>query len=450
MKKIFLMSTIYLMFSFGYANATFVSGSTEADGPLILSNPPQQSQLPQNSIINGSAVEIPLPASGIFNFTTVNIPSGVTVTFKKNASNTPVHILTTGDATIAGTINVNGESTTSSTGTAAGKGGTGGYNGGNAGASGMPGGKGLGPGGGAGAPVASNNTGGGGGFGTPGSPGYGGGAGGSVYGNAKIIPLIGGSGGGGVGNYGYGGGGGGGAILIASSTTINITGSITANGGNGYNTAGGGSGGAVKLQANIIIGNGSIPARGGSSGYGGGTGRIRIEAYTNNRTSDTDPPYTFGTPESIFVGNAPALTITSIGGTNVPSSPTGAYATPDITLPSATSNPVTVAVSGANIPVGTAVMVRAVPQYGSETMSSSTLSGTLQSSTATVNVDISTTYSNVLSAEATYTVTGMFWNGEEIDRVRVAATMGGESQTTYITKSGKEIKGDMLAMVVRK
>lgn len=450
MKRLFLIMPIYFACLLGNANASFVSGSTGADGPLILSNPPQQSEVPPGSVINGSAVEIPLPTSGIFNFTTINIPSGVTVTFKKNATNTPIYILATGegypgDVTIAGTISVNGGSTTSSTGTAAGKGGPGGYDGGNAGATSMSGGKGLGPGGGGGGPIANCNYGdswgGGGSFGTAGGSIGTCGSTGTVYGNIKIVPFIGGSGGGGMRNYGSGGGGGGGAILIASSTTINISGSITANGGTGYNTAGSGSGGAIKLQANEINGNGSITARGGSTSAGGGAGRIRLESYTNSRSAGTDPPYTFGIPESVFIANAPTLTLTSIAGVNVPSSPTGAYATPDVALPSTTSNPVAVVISGANIPVGTAVMVRAVPQYGSETTGTSTLSGTVQSSTATVNVDISTTYSNVLSAEATYTVTGMFWNGEEIDRIRVAATMGGKSETTYITKSGKEIKG---------
>ena len=72
--------------------AAFTSGSTGADGAF-------------NPTVN---VEVQLPASGIFNYTTVNIPAGVTVKFKKNAANTPVTILATGDVTIAGTIDVSG------------------------------------------------------------------------------------------------------------------------------------------------------------------------------------------------------------------------------------------------------------------------------------------------------------------------------------------------------
>ena len=132
MKRLFLFVSIYFLLFFGNANAAiFMSGSTGADGVF-------------NPVTN---TELQLPANGIFNFTTVNIPSGVTVTFKKNAANTPVYILTTGDVTIAGAINVSGGSTSSSTGRTPANGGPGGYDGGYGGIlgqSGGAGGKGLG------------------------------------------------------------------------------------------------------------------------------------------------------------------------------------------------------------------------------------------------------------------------------------------------------------------
>ena len=98
-----------------------------------------------------------LPPNGIFNFTTINIPSGVTVTFTRNASNTPVTFLATGDVTIAGTIDIsgqNGEDGNSGNvpAGAGGKGGPGGFDGGyggippNAGMSAILPGTGLGPG----------------------------------------------------------------------------------------------------------------------------------------------------------------------------------------------------------------------------------------------------------------------------------------------------------------
>jgi len=74
------------------AFAAFDSGSTGADGEFAPT----------------ANTALQIPASGVFNFTTVNIPAGVTVTFLKNAQNTPVTVLATGDVTVAGTISMNG------------------------------------------------------------------------------------------------------------------------------------------------------------------------------------------------------------------------------------------------------------------------------------------------------------------------------------------------------
>ena len=76
----------------GQALAAFNSGSTGADGAF---NPTVDTQLQ-------------LPPSGILNYTSVNIPAGVTVTFAKNATNTPVTMLVSGDFVIAGTIRLDG------------------------------------------------------------------------------------------------------------------------------------------------------------------------------------------------------------------------------------------------------------------------------------------------------------------------------------------------------
>ncbi len=440
MRRIILMLTL-LLFSVSNADAVFESGSTGADGAF-------------NPTAN---ITVQLPDSGVFNYTTVNIPSGVTVTFTKNAANTPVYILATGDVTIAGAIKVDGSSTTTTTLTAPGVRGPGGYNGGYGGGVSLPGGAGMGPGGGGGGPSISYVHGGGGGFGTAGgSQGANYGAGGPVYGNASIIPLIGGSGGGGqagsASTAGYGGGGGGGAILIASSGTITVNGSITANGGDGYSSAAGGSGGAIRLIANTLVGAGTITARGGElvSTNKGGQGRIRLEASTNYFTPGTDPVYTYGESGSPFVANAPVLRITSVAGANTPANPTGSYAQPDILLPNTTANPVIVNLSASYIPVGTSITVSVMPQYGSTSSVTTSLSGDLELSTASANVNLSTTYSNVIMAQATFTLTAsLYWEGEKIEKVRVAATMGKDSETVYITESGKEIKAELLAGLVR-
>ena len=431
MLAVLVVSTIFIWCSASYAS--FVSGSTGADGAF---NPTA------NTVVT-------LPPSGIFNYTTVNIPAGVTVTFKQNIANTPVYLLSTSDVTINGTISVNGSNATT---TLIGTGGPGGFNGGNSGMSNLPGGKGLGPGGGG----IGNSGGAGGGFGSNGGT-YDGGTGGAPYGNARLLPLIGGSGGAGR-SYAMSGngGGGGGAILIASSTAITVNGAITANGGNGtprqsyYEpSGGGGSGGGIKLIANTIFGNGEITALGGSGDGSGGVGRIRFEAYSNIRSAGTNPPYSFGNPGNVFISAPPSLTITSIAGTASPATPTGSYSQPDMLLPNSTINPVTINISANNVPITTTVNVRVIPQYGTDSSYPTTLNGTQQASTGSTSVNLSTTYSNIITAEATFTVVAMYYNGEQIDKVHVAATMGGKSETTYITKSGKKIKGELVAALVR-
>ena len=72
---------------------TFNSGSTGADGAF---NPTAD-------------ITLALPPSGVFNFTTINIPRGVTVRFRRNAANTPVTMLASGDVTIAGTLTFKGK-----------------------------------------------------------------------------------------------------------------------------------------------------------------------------------------------------------------------------------------------------------------------------------------------------------------------------------------------------
>jgi hypothetical protein len=247
--------------------------------------------------------------------------------------------------------------------------------------------------------------------------------------------------------------------LIASSTSINVTGTIKSSGGNSssgpesWGTGGGGSGGAIRLVANVISGNGSITAKNGlATAYSahGGLGRIRLEADVNNRTGSTDPSYTIGLPSNVFPASPPGLSITSISGTAVPASPGGTYNQPDMLLPSTTTNPVGVDISASNIPAGTTVKVWIIPQYGSATSVDAILSGTDQSSTASASINLSTTYSNIVTAEATFTVLqAMYWNGEEIDKVKVATRMGGEPETVYVTRSGKEIPGNLIAGVYR-
>jgi hypothetical protein len=442
--------------------AAFVSGSTGADGDFA----PTANTLLQ------------MPESGVFHFGTVSIPSGVTVTFKKNTQNMPVSILATGDVTISGAISVNGSNGNY---LIPGTGGSGGFDGGVGGVTYQIGKRGEGPGGGSGGSprsCCSNSGGGGGGGGYAGGGGTGGtyyadgqgGAGGSVYGNERVLPAMGGSGGaggGGTNTYvGGAGGGGGGAIVIASSGTITVSGSITANGGSGANgeytgngggdyyggAGGGGSGGSIRLVATTIGGNGTITATGGGGGRGfglwggsGSVGRIRLEASNVLRTSSTNPPFSLSYPSAVVPPNMPNLSIASIGGITVPSIPKGSFGAPDIMLPFNATNPVTIVVTGSNIPVGTTVTVKAIPSVGNTASSSATLSGTDMSATsASISLNITTAYPSIITASVTYQLTAangapLYAQGEKVDKIKVATNLSGGSIVTYITESGKEI-----------
>jgi hypothetical protein len=417
-------------------------------------------------------VTVPLPPSGVFNFTTITIAAGVTVQFARNAANTPVTLLASGDVTIAGTISVDGqpgraEVTGISFGNFGGAGGPGGFDGGAGGinATAQAAGAGLGPGGGGGASRAACGGlfglgGGGGGFGTPGGSGCG--AGGATYGNPELLPLLGGSGGGGgvgaVGNTGASGGGGGGAILIAASGSLTLTGSITARGGaDGGRTpfdsdyGGGGAGGAVRLVATTLArSGGSIVVTGGPSSAGpfagGGAGRIRLEAFANTAALNLGGVTpSAGVPGVVVPAGLPRLLITSVGGVAAPAAPTGSFAVPDLTLRSTATSPVPVTVAATNIPDGTPVVLRAKPLTGSPT--TATTPG-LAGGTASASLALDLTQPNVLSAEATFVVTAAVEipvrvaqaaGADPVTHVRIVATVGGPSRVTYVTREGREL-----------
>lgn len=445
---------------------TFNSGSTGADGPF---SPTTNTTLA-------------LPPDGVFNFTTVNIPAGVTVTFTRNTANTPVTMLASGNVVIAGTINLSGSPGgppvigATVVGSNGGAGSAGGFNGGTGGDGVLSntGGTGLGPGGGAGGTFSQSaiGGGGGGGFSGPGSAGKLGTAGGAAYGTPSLLPLIGGSGGGGGGTQpglnGAGGGGGGGALLIASSGTITLTGTLLARGGQGgvlpnssIGPGGGGSGGAIRIVATTLTGSGgSIDVSGGpeaapnssNAGGKGSAGRIRLEAFTQAVTI-TFPGGgpSAGQPGPVALPSGPSLRIAAVAGVPVPAAPTGSFFVPDIVIPAGTPNPMTVTLSASNIPLGTLITVKATAlTQQSTTVLSAPLAGTLAASTATASLTIPTNQPSVLSASATFTLAALtgvgpiFAEGEEVERVRVASTLGGPSQVTYITRSGREVQADQL------
>lgn len=466
------------------------SGSTGSDGAF-------------NPTVN---TDVQLPESGILNYTTVNIPAGVTVKFKKNTANTPVYILASGDVTIAGIIDVRGGHAKNS-GTAGdgvlgddgipGEGGPGGYSGGRGGredATLRPaiarGGAGLGPGGGPGGVTGPEGC-------SQPNEGYRpwSGIGGAysanvyrayatncsssnsvhsvAYGSSLLQPLVGGSGAGGGrgGTYypGSGGGGGGGAILIATSTKLTLTGTVSATGGDGGVVAGdgaggsgaGGSGGAIRLMATTLAGTtGKLYADGGC-GYwgtsrecgtsgsgnqlGGAPGRIRVEGEVHNFTYTSSPAKVVeNQPGPVFIGSAPTLRIASVGGQSVPANPTG---TADLTFPASTSTaPVQITFETVNVPDGNTVRLRVVPAYGAvvEAITPGIASNAAQTSVTLPSgpstLQATTTYTVVVAAlgdEALSEKLSRLAQNERVEKVEVTVALQGGARAKLITGSGK-------------
>lgn len=429
---------------------TFSSGSTGALGAFA---PPT------------GTTTVTLAADGVLNYTTITIPSGALVKFTKNAANTPVMMLATGDVTIAGTISVDGSpglsGNTAAVVNAGGPGGPGGFDGGSSGMRGPinnTGSYGLGPGGGIGTGIGSNAV-----SGTYGAP--------STF--VGLLPLFGGSGGGGVGanttNAGPSGGGGGGAIVIASTTQITVSGTISANGGDGgtrnfsdVGQAGAGSGGSIRLVAPQITNTGTIRAQGGLKAFLSTSptsdGRIRLEAATFGTvvattpaasTSNTLGPITATSTPALV--NLPTLTISSVGGSAAPTPPTGSYTTADVILPGGTTNPVPVTLTAQNIPLNTTFTVRAIPQFAPPSSSTCTTNtgGTFSNATCTASITLASGVVSVLNASASFTLTAALFpliDGEEVDRVMVAANYGEPSTVTLVTKSGTHIRADQMPL----
>ena len=322
------------------ARAQFSSGSNGSYGPLDVT---------ENTTLD-------LPADGIFHCTTITIAQNTTLRFNRNALNTPVYLLATGDVTIDGTIDVSG---TAGSGGIPGQGGPGGFDGGFGAFQGFPAGDGQGPGGGPNryggvfAAELANNT--------------------NVYGNTLLSPLIGGSGGA-AGANGAGGGGGG-AILVASSTKISLgsSGRINSLGGNGPGVGpsgggGGGSGGAIRLVAPIVEGSGTLYVDGGRDGnfgdayhYEGSFGRTRIDTEDRfaHRNITLAGKGTRGSQMFVFPPEGRALNIIQAAGTDIPED---SAAPVIISLPLGSPTTQTVRVQARNFTEDVPIRVRITPE----------------------------------------------------------------------------------------
>jgi len=368
------------------ASAQFATGSTGADGAF---NPPAGTDTIKLSLAGtgpGTGTYDAAHWAIVFNYTTINIPANTTIVFTNHPSNAPVIWLATGNVTIDGTVNLTGSPSVTYTNGLFAQPGPGGFEGGRAtlDPNASPPSNGFGPGG---APFSATYPGGGGygTAGTTGSPNPGGG----TYGDDRILPLIGGSGGGGFpSQFYYGGGAGGGAILIASPTSITISGAVSANGGQGYTGYGHGSGGAIRLRAPSISGNGLLRAYSGAgAGDGNGLGRLRVEATSLSLVDVGIPPIVATTtPNPIFpASNAPTLRAVSIGGTPIPTDPAAGIQTIDASI--ANAGAVTLQIEATNIAPGTTVQVMAQPDGGpTQFLTTPGLSGSLALSTTSVSI----------------------------------------------------------------
>lgn len=302
----------------------------------------------------------------VFKYSSVNIPAGVKITFKNHPSFAPVVWLVSGDVTIAGELNLDGQDSLNLANGPpfAALPGPGGFHSGSVKL----------------APGASSTDGGwprG-----PGAKGYGDSAAYScpnalhlrTYGNEAIVPLIGGSGGGSSGNQ-YTGSGGGGAILIASAGTIDVSGIISARGGAvGSANTGAGSGGGVRLVAESILGKGSI-----LTGLYLHQGRVRIEANDYSFALTTTPAASIAPaglvariwPES----GAPRIRSVSLDGTAVPDDPRPSFSPGRVDMMQGSAGSKTLVIQAQNVPTNWFVRVRMVKGSGSGSTVYATLAG---------------------------------------------------------------------------
>lgn len=367
----------------------FSSGSTGADGALDFPG------AAPGTVIDFDPAALNPPrdtdGDGVYHFTTITIPADVTLRFRANkAGAAPIHWLATGAVTINGILDLNGED----------------GHGSSPAISRLP--SVPGPGGFAGGfRGRAPNTAPQGGFGPGGGP-----AGSCAsyarqacsnsfaYGNAFLLPLIGGSGGGGGQSNGGGGGAGGGALLIASSVSININGAIQAKGGTGgtgEHFRGGGSGGAIRLVTPTITGTGTLTVAGGSLVS---VGRIRLEAsqntFTGSITGDARTVTLLASTILLLTSPQPKVRVTSVGGQAISANPKGSFDPVDVTI--STAQAVTIALEGKNIPTGTTVAVTVVNETeSSQVVTSSPLSGAVELSTASANVTIPAGFSRIFT-----------------------------------------------------
>jgi hypothetical protein len=319
------------------------------------------------SPVMGQGVYDPEQWVVVFKYQNVNILNTVNVSFLPHPSGAPVVWLVQNDAIINGVVDLRGEdgfaAATPFTYT---KPGPGGFRGGSGLVGGQPASSGFGPGGGI--------------PGTPAAPGM------FDYGNAQIMPLVGGSGGGGAAISERVGGAGGGAILIVAGNSIAVNGEINARGGarfgGGTNYSGAGSGGAIRLIADQITGGGNLIATGGTGSSAASDGRIRLEANEFNSFNIVSTPNaSIGGPGPIIKDpNRPEIRIVAINGLPVPQDPTADINITDFVVP---GEDIWVEVEAKNVPPNLFATIEIRPAHGPIITKPVFLTGTFDQSSGT-------------------------------------------------------------------
>ena len=417
-KRIALSTLPVVCFVAGAAHG-YDSGSTGADGALCLGDRVRSGDgLTCVPGTGETSLVVQLPPNGILNHTTVYVGPNATLSFRRNAANTPVYLLASGDVTVWGTIDVSGSPgacayTTDYSPTAVadlvcwgGLGGPGGDDGGSLGPVGAS--DGLGPEAGGHSGAGLDDTGsdvcaGGGGAGPTVQGQFGGcrddglcAEAGEALTDVGWRYAHGGSGGGAAFMY-WGadpsgsdveaGGGGGGALIIASSGRIGMYGYLLALGAARGYRGGGGGGGLLRLVADevtsndggtqytaALFANSSCQYAPWSSapfctpfvdqlGACGAPGVIEIETLDASRLLTTGTPTVhFGSPrDALPWGESqvqqPRITISKIGGLDVPALPPTAHPhkQPVVTLPTGVA--LTVEIEAAWVPTTVQVFV---------------------------------------------------------------------------------------------
>lgn len=362
----------------------FDCGSNGSDGALSFAS---NDGTPYSVDFDPTKFNPPLDADhdGVYHFTSITVPKNVTVRFPADKAGwSPLYFLSQGDVIVSGTLDLSGAQGHPASNT-------------KAGTLSMPGAGGL-PGGWGDIPALGIGR--RAGFGLSGDNNYAG----THPGNNFISPLAGGGGGAGCwGNPAGGGGAGGGALLLASNTSIVVSGSILVRGGNGgilnsgsYSDGFAGAGGSLRILAPVFSGTGTLDVnRGGSyqdyNGYSAEAGWLRIESTQDLFTGTINGGSTGRVrrvtlvPSAVYIapaGGVPQLRLTRINDIDVPVSPTGSFAIPDVVLNSSSS--VSFEVSGSNVPLGTQCTIVLWNETNlMDQFQTSGLQGTLNASTAT-------------------------------------------------------------------